>query len=203
MGQGKTIGLYFGTFNPIHIGHLNIAHYFAQYSKLDEVWLVVTPRNPLKIKQSLLADYHRAALVDIALEDYPQLKTSRVEFDLPQPNYTVNTLAVLQEQNPEHSFALIMGEDNLQNLDKWKNYEWLLEHIPILVYPRISHLENSPSKSKITGNITHVKAPIFELSSTFIRKSIERGLDIRPMLPEKVWRYIDEMNFYKKKPPSL
>lgn len=203
MGQGKTIGLYFGTFNPIHIGHLNIAHYFAQYSKLDEVWLVVTPRNPLKIKQSLLADYHRAALVDIALEDYPQLKTSRVEFDLPQPNYTVNTLAVLQEQNPEHSFALIMGEDNLQNLHKWKNYEWLLEHIPILVYPRISHLENSPSKAKNTGNITHVKAPIFELSSTFIRKSIERGLDIRPMLPEKVWRYIDEMNFYKKKPPSL
>ena len=203
MGQGKTIGLYFGTFNPIHIGHLNIAHYFAQYSKLDEVWLVVTPRNPLKLKQSLLADYHRAALVDIALEDYPQLKTSRVEFDLPQPNYTVNTLAVLQEQNPEHSFALIMGEDNLQNLHKWKNYEWLLEHIPILVYPRISHLENSPSKSKITGNITPVKAPIFELSSTFIRKSIERGLDIRPMLPEKVWRYIDEMNFYKKKPPSL
>ncbi|HCK05527.1 MAG TPA: nicotinic acid mononucleotide adenylyltransferase, partial [Flavobacteriaceae bacterium] len=96
MGQSKTIGLYFGTFNPIHIGHLNIAHYFAHHSNLDEVWLVVTPENPLKNKQSLLADYHRAALVDIALEDYPRLKTSRVEFDLPQPNYTVNTLAVLQ-----------------------------------------------------------------------------------------------------------
>ena len=120
MGQSKTIGLYFGTFNPIHIGHLNIAHYFAHHSNLDEVWLVVTPENPLKNKQSLLADYHRAALVDIALEDYPRLKTSRVEFDLPQPNYTVNTLAVLQEQNPEHRFALIMGEDNLQNLHKWK-----------------------------------------------------------------------------------
>ena len=203
MGQSKTIGLYFGTFNPIHIGHLNIAHYFAHHSNLDEVWLVVTPENPLKNKQSLLAYYHRAALVDIALEDYPRLKTSRVEFDLPQPNYTVNTLAVLQEQNPEHRFALIMGEDNLQNLHKWKNYEWLLEHIPILVYPRISGREESRSKTYHKGNITQVKAPVFELSSTYIRKRIERGADIRPMLPEKVWRYIDEMNFYKKKPPSL
>jgi nicotinate-nucleotide adenylyltransferase len=200
MGSGKTIGLYFGTFNPIHVGHLNIAHYFAHHSNLDEVWLVVTPQNPLKIKKSLLADYHRAALVDIAVEDYPRLKTCRVEFDLPQPNYTVNTLAVLQERHPDYNFALIMGQDNLENLHKWKNYQWLLEHITILVYPRITSvkdLESGHDQAPFNGNITHIEAPIIEISSTFIRKGIQSGADIRPMLPEKVWRYIDEMNFYK------
>ena len=200
MAKNKTIGLYFGTFNPIHVGHLNIAHYFAHHSDLDEVWLVVTPQNPLKNKKSLLADYHRAALVDIAVEDYPRLKTCRVEFDMPQPNYTVNTLAVLQEQNPDVSFALIMGQDNLDNLHKWKNYQWILQHIPILVYPRIASVkdpENDHDQTQFRGNITSVKAPIIELSSTFIRKAIESGTDVRPMLSENVWRYIDEMNFYK------
>jgi nicotinate-nucleotide adenylyltransferase len=200
MESRKTIGLYFGTFNPIHIGHLNIAHYFAHHSDLDEVWLVVTPQNPLKNKKSLLADYHRAALVDIAVEDYPRLKTCRVEFDMPQPNYTVNTLAVLQEQNPNLSFALIMGQDNLDHLHKWKNYQWILQHIPILVYPRVTGSNgqsNGDDQTQFSGKITKVKAPIFELSSTFIRKNIKIGADIRPMLPENVWRYIDEMNFYK------
>jgi nicotinate-nucleotide adenylyltransferase len=197
MGQNKIIGLYFGTFNPIHIGHLNIAHYFAHHSNLDQVWLVVTPQNPLKAKKSLLADYHRAALVDIAIEEYPRLKTSRVEFDLPQPNYTVNTLAVLQEQYPNNTFALIMGQDNLRSLHKWKNYEWLLKNIPILVYPRVQALDSGEPEVKFQGEITEVKAPVFELSSTFIRKGIQDGLDVRPMLPEKVWQYIDEMNFYK------
>ncbi len=200
MKKNKSIGLYFGTFNPIHIGHLNIAHYFAHQSPLDEVWLVVTPQNPLKNKKSLLADYHRAALVDIAIEDYPRLKTCRVEFDLPQPNYTVNTLAVLQEQYSEHRFSLIMGQDNLGHLHKWKNYQWLLEHIPILVYPRLSSektLDSEIVPTQLNGDITPINAPIFELSSTFIRRSIKLGNDIRPMLPEKVWRYIDEMNFYK------
>jgi nicotinate-nucleotide adenylyltransferase len=200
MGENKSIGLYFGTFNPIHVGHLNIAHYFAHHSTLDEVWLVVTPQNPLKNKKSLLADYHRAALVDIAIEDYPRLKTSRVEFDMPQPNYTVNTLAVLQEQYPSHTFSLIMGQDNLDHLQKWKNYQWLLAHIPILVYPRVAAAltqSNQETLAQFKGDITHVNAPVFELSSTFIRQGIKRGDDIRPMLPEKVWRYIDEMNFYK------
>lgn len=201
MGQKKSIGLYFGTFNPIHIGHLNIAHYFAHHSTLDEVWLVITPQNPLKTKQSLLADYHRAALVDIALEDYPKLKTCRVEFDLPQPNYTVNTLAVLQEQHPELLFTLIMGQDNLVHFKKWKNYQWILNEIPIMVYPRAlstDMLKKSGLESiNLEGDITQVNAPIFELSATFIRQGIKQGKDVRPMLPERVWQYIDEMNFYK------
>tara|TARA_B100001287_G_C22442213_1_gene416533 strand:- start:5 stop:613 length:609 start_codon:yes stop_codon:yes gene_type:complete len=201
MEQKKSIGLFFGTFNPIHIGHINIAHYFAHHSTLDEVWFVITPLNPLKNKQSLLSDYHRAALVDIAVENYRKLKTCRVEFDLPQPNYTVNTLAVLQEQHKDIIFTLIMGQDNLIHFKKWKNYHWILAEIPIMVYPRVLGLENAEksisSPQDLDGDITHVKAPIFEISATFIRKGIKQGEDIRPMLQDKVWRYIDEMNFYK------
>jgi nicotinate-nucleotide adenylyltransferase len=196
MKKSKRIGLFFGTFNPIHTGHLNLANYFAEFSDLDQVWLVVTPHNPLKDKKSLLADHHRLAMVRIAIEDYPRLRASNVEFDLPQPNYTVNTLAYLEEAHPENEFCLIMGTDNLNSLHKWKNYEVILERYPIYVYPRITTpAEWEPPKGK--GNIHFVKAPIFELSSTFIRKSIRNGKDIRPMLPHGVWKYLDEMNFYK------
>jgi nicotinate-nucleotide adenylyltransferase len=196
MAAEKRIGLYFGTFNPIHIGHLTIANHMAEFSDLNEVWLVVTPHNPHKKKKTLLDDTHRLSMVRIAVEDYPKLKASTVEFDLPQPNYTVNTLAHLEEQHPGHSFCLIMGEDNLKSFHRWKNYEVILERYAIYVYPRIS--KGIPDTQLLEHpKITKIEAPIMELSSTFIRKSLKKGKNIRPMLPEKVWQYLDEMHFYK------
>ena len=192
----KKIGLYFGTFNPIHVGHLTISNYMVEFSDLDEVWLVVTPHNPHKKKSSLLDDTHRLAMARIALEDYPKLKASNVEFGLDQPNYTVNTLVYLEEKYPDFSFCLIMGEDNLKSFHKWKNYEVILERYPIYVYPRVSE-GKIETKFDNHPKIHSVNAPIMELSSTFIRNCIKTGKNIRPMLPESVWKYIDEMNFYK------
>ncbi len=189
-------GLFFGSFNPIHIGHLIIANHLVEYSDLDEVWFVVTPHNPFKEKKSLLADHHRFRMVLEATEDYPKLKPSKIEWGLPQPNYTVNTLAYLDEKYPEHQFNLIMGEDNLRSFHKWKNYEVILENYHIYVYPRISDQKGDP-ELKNHPKIHSVKAPIVEISSTFIRKAIPEGKNIRPLLPEKVWKYLDEMNFYR------
>ena len=199
--MSKKIGLFFGTFNPIHVGHLIIANHMAEFSELNEVWLVVTPHNPHKKKNTLLEDTHRLAMVRIATEAYPKLKASTIEFDLPQPNYTVNTLAVLEEKHPNKEFCLIMGEDNLKNLHKWKNYEVILERYPIFIYPRIS--ENLERDANLIlekkASVTLINAPIVELSSTFIRKNIAINKNIKPMLSKNVWHYIDEMNFYKKK----
>ena len=197
MGTAKKIGLYFGTFNPIHVGHLTIANHMVEFSDLDEVWMVVTPHNPHKKNKTLLDDIHRLAMVRIAIEDYPHIKASTVEFDLPQPNYTVNTLTHLEEQYPHQHFCLIMGEDNLRNFHKWKNYEVILNNYALYVYPRIG--EGSVDEEfKMHPNVHSVKAPIMEISSTFIRNGIKEGKNIRPMLPEKVWNYLDEMHFYKK-----
>jgi len=192
----KKIGLYFGTFNPLHVGHVTIANYMAEFSDLDEVWLVVTPHNPHKKKKTLLDDHHRLSMVKIAVENFSKLKASNIEFDLPQPNYTVNTLAHLEEKYPKLAFSLIMGEDNLKSFHKWKNYEVILERFSIYVYPRISE---GKVEHQFIGHpkIKKVQAPIMELSSTFIRKSIHDQKDIRPMLPDAVWKYIDEMNFYR------
>src|SRR5690606_15918098 len=192
----KKTGLYFGTFNPIHVGHLIIANHLAEFSDLDEIWFVVTPHNPLKKKKTLLEDHHRLAMVRIAVEDYPKLQASNVEFDLPQPNYTVNTLAYLEEKHPEKNFCLIMGEDNLKGLQKWKNYEVILERYSIYVYPRISE-GTVEIQFKNHEKIKKIDAPIIELSSTFIRKGIKSGKNIRPMLSAEVWKYLDEMNFYR------
>lgn len=196
MAGKKRIGLYFGTFNPIHIGHLIIANYMVEFSDLEEVWMVVTPHNPHKKKNTLLDDHHRLAMVRIALEDYPKLKASTIEFGLEQPNYTVNTLALLEEKHPEKDFCLIMGEDNLKSFHKWKNYEVILERYALYVYPRISQ-KTVETPLKNNANIHKVNAPIIELSSTFIRKSIQEGKNIRPMVSAPVWTYLDEMNFYK------
>lgn len=192
----KNIGLYFGTFNPIHVGHLAIANHMAEFSTLDEIWMVVTPHNPFKKKSSLLDNHHRLEMVRLATDHYPKLKPSNIEFDLPQPNYTVNTLAVLEEKYPDYQFNLIMGEDNLKSLHKWKNYEVILERYSIFVYPRISE---GTVEHQFTDHpkIAMVDAPIMEISSTFIRKSIANAKNIRPLLPEAVWQYCDEMNFYR------
>ncbi|MCK8523195.1 nicotinate (nicotinamide) nucleotide adenylyltransferase [Aquimarina sp. D1M17] len=193
----KAIGLYFGTFNPIHVGHLAIANHMAEFSDLDEIWMVVTPHNPFKKKSSLLDNHHRYEMVYRATESYAKLKPSDIEFKLPQPNYTVHTLAHLQELHPEYTFHLIMGEDNLKSFHKWKNYEVILENHQIYVYPRISEgiiehqFEDHPK-------IHRIGAPIMEISSTFIRNSISEGKNVKPLLAKEVWEYIDEMSFYKK-----
>jgi len=191
------VGLFFGTFNPIHVGHLTIANHIAEYSDLNQVWFVVTPHSPFKKKNSLLDDHQRLEMVYRATKDYPKLRQSDIEFKLPQPNYTVNTLAHLEEKYPDHEFALIMGEDNLKSFHKWKNYLIILEMHDIYVYPRVSEGKVETEFDE-HPRIHHVDAPIMELSSTFIRKSIKEGKNVRPMLPENVWEYLDEMNFYKK-----
>ncbi|OBQ57109.1 nicotinate-nucleotide adenylyltransferase [Tamlana sp. s12] len=190
------IGLYFGSFNPIHIGHMVIGNHISEYSNLDEVWFVVTPHNPFKEKKTLLANHHRLEMVYRATEPYQKLQACNIEFNLPQPNYTINTLVYLQEKYPNKEFSLIMGEDNLKSFHKWKNYQLILENHFIYVYPRIS--ENKV-ETQFDGHekIIHIDAPIMQLSSSFIRKSIADGKNIQPMLPEHVWEYMDEMNFYR------
>ncbi len=191
------IGLYFGTFNPIHVGHLIIANHMVENSDLDEIWLVVTPHNPFKKKSSLLDNHHRYELAFLATERYPKIKPSKIEFDLPQPNYTVNTLAHISEKFPQHRFSLIMGEDNLKSFHKWKNYETILEFHNIYVYPRISEGKTA-TKFDEHSKIHLVDSPIIQISSTQIRNGIKEGKNVEPMLPEAVWKYIDEMNFYRK-----
>jgi nicotinate-nucleotide adenylyltransferase len=191
------IGLYFGSFNPIHLGHLIIANHLAEHTDLDQIWMMVTPHNPLKEKKSLLEDSQRLNLVHLAVEDYPNIKASDFEFKLPQPNFTINTLAHFQDKFPLHQLALIMGEDNLKSFHKWKNYETILENHEIFVYPRITD-EISVLDLKNNPKIHYISAPIVEISSTFIRQSIKNNKNVRPLLPDKVWKYIDHNNFYKK-----
>jgi|TARA_B110000908_G_C10132591_1_gene392936 nicotinate-nucleotide adenylyltransferase len=190
------IGLFFGTYNPIHVGHLIIANHLAEHSDLDQVWLIVTPQSPHKKKQSLLDNHQRLELVFRATKDFPKLVPSAIEFNLPKPNYTVHTLAYLEEKHPGQQFALIMGEDNLRSLPKWKNADVIMGNYPIYVYPRkLKTATESVSYSSET--VTHIDAPIMEISSTFIRQQIKGGKNIKPLLPLAVWDYIDEMNLYK------
>ena len=192
----KKIGLYFGTFNPVHIGHMVIANHLVEFSDLDEVWMVVTPHNPFKKKASLLENHHRYQMVYEATAAYPKIKPSDIEFKLPQPNYTIDTLAYISEKYPDHQFSLIMGEDNLKSFHKWKNYEVILENYNIYVYPRISEKKIS-SQLVDHYRIHKIEAPIMEVSSTSIRNGIRDKKNVRPLLPEAVWKYVDEMNFYK------
>ena len=195
--MNKKVGLFFGSFNPIHVGHLIIGNHMAEFSDLEEVWFVVTPHNPHKKKKSLLDDVHRLAMVRIAIEDFTNLKASNIEFDLPQPNFTINTLVVLEEKYPSVDFCLIMGEDNLKSFHKWKNYDIILENHTIYCYPRIS---NGEIKSKFENHpkIHKIDAPIIEISATLIRQGIKNNKNVVPMLSVETWKYIDEMNFYRK-----
>lgn len=202
------IGLYFGTFNPIHVGHLVIANYMADYTDLDQVWLMVTPQNPLKVKSSLLADYHRLALVRVAIEDNTNLSASDIEFKLPKPSYTATTLAYLKEKYPDNEFSLIMGEDNLRTFHKWYNHEVILKNHKFYVYPRVLTTQEEEEVREI-GNLhdnllsDHPNvifcndAPVMKVSSSFVRHAIKEGKDVRYLLTEPVQKYIEEMNFYK------
>ena len=187
------IGLFFGSFNPIHIGHKVIASYLVDFTDLDKVMFVVSPQNPLKQKISLLDQYHRLQIIRAEIEDNSKLAVSDIEFDMPKPSYTIDTLVRLKEKYPENDYSIIMGSDNLQNFHKWKNYEQILEDYSIYVYPRPGY-EISGSHKNI-----HVieGVPQMEISSSFIRKSIKEGKDISYLMPEKAWIYTDEMNFYK------
>jgi nicotinate-nucleotide adenylyltransferase len=196
------VGLFFGTFNPIHVGHLIIANYMANFTSLDQVWLVVSPHNPLKEKSTLLGDQHRLTLVRIAVEENPKLWASDIEFSMPQPSYTVKTLAILKEKYPNNTFSLIMGEDNLRSFPKWYNYEKILEEYPIFVYPRLRTAaeENHTIIEHILAHPNvHIcnDVPVMNLSASFIRESIQNKKDVRYLLTESVLTYIDEMHFYR------
>lgn len=193
--MNKKIGLLFGSFNPFHIGHLIAANHLAEYTDLWEVWLVVTPYNPLKEKQTLLAAHHRLEMVRRATEAYPKLKPCNVEFSLPQPNYTVDTLTHLQEKY-SHDFALIIGEDALKTFNRWKNYNVILNKYPLYVYPRMGAGELLPELQN-HFHIQYVSAPMIGISSTQIREGIHSNKNVRPLLPPEVWQYIYEMNCYK------
>lgn len=205
-------GLFFGSFNPIHIGHMAIANYMVAFTDIQQVWFVVSPHNPLKEKKTLLSDTHRLRLVREAIADDTRFKASNIEFKLPQPSYTINTLAYLKEKYPAKQFALIIGADNLQTFHKWKNYQEILKQYELYVYPRHNY-SPSPSRlrealwrSKVESPVVkpdHPKvklttAPIMEISSTFIREAIRDKKDIRHYLPEAVYKYIVEMHFYEK-----
>ena len=199
----KKVGLYFGTFNPIHVGHLIISNYMVGYTNLDEVWFVVSPLNPLKKKESLLEDYHRLNLVRIAIEQNPKLKASNEEFNLPIPSYTINTLTHLKEKYSGHEFNLIMGEDNLRSFKKWKNHEEILKYHYLYVYPRVLTEQEKLDQSNLENSVDHPKvirceAPVMKISSSFIRKAISENKDVRYLLTPEVYKYVEEMNFYKK-----
>ena len=190
------IGLFFGSFNPIHVGHLIIANYLVEHTDLDRVWLVVSPQNPLKQKSTLANDYDRLHLVRLAVEDHPKLEASKVEFALPKPSYTVDTLAHLHELHSEHDFVLIMGGDSLASLPKWKNYEQLLEQNQIYVYSRPGYapaevLQRHPS-------VRQFEAPLMQISASFVRQCLREGKSVRYLVTEPVFNYLEGSNLYRK-----
>jgi nicotinate-nucleotide adenylyltransferase len=197
----STIGLYFGSFNPIHIGHMAIAGYMTQYAGLDQIWFVVSPLNPLKRKETLLADHQRLHMVNLAIGKNDILKASDIEFKLPMPSYTIDTLTYLSEKYPKNKFVLVMGEDNLNTLHKWKNINELITKTSVYVYPRPdSEKPASPQLEQVLSkaDIHYVNAPLMDISGTFIRNGIKNGKDMSYFLPPSVWQYISEMHFYER-----
>ncbi len=187
------VGLYFGSFNPIHTGHLIIASHVANYTDMDQVWFVVSPQNPLKPSSVLLNEYHRLFLVQLAVEEDPRLRATDVEFKLPRPSYTIDTLTYLQEKYPRHEFSLIMGSDSFQNLKRWKNYELLVKNYPFIIYRR----PQFPVQDSLGATITILVAPMLEISATQIRDNIKEGRTIRYLVPDKVREEIEQNRYYK------
>ena len=188
------IGLFFGSYNPIHVGHLIIANFMANHTSLDKVWLVVSPHNPLKDKKDLIQVYDRLEMAKLATEKAQNIVVSDVELKLAQPSYTIDTLTLLRDLYPEHQFVLIMGSDNLKSLKKWKNYELILRDYQIYVYPRPGYqnaeLESHPS-------VTVTSTPLMEISSTFIRKAISQSKNVKYFLPDEVLEFIESKSLYK------
>ncbi len=189
------IGLYFGSFNPIHTGHLIIANHILEHSELDKIWFVVSPHNPLKESHTLLNEYDRLHLAELAIKDNNKFRASNVEFHLPKPSYTIDTLTYLTEKFPLEKFTVIMGSDSYQNLSRWKNYEKLLEHYAILVYERPGFIVDREALPK---NVTVLKAPLLEISSTHIRNMVKQGKSIRYLVPDAVMDSITENRYYQK-----
>ena len=191
------IGLYFGSFNPVHTGHLIIAQHFLNETELSQIWLVVSPQNPFKQQKQLLNEYDRLHLVNLAIEKSQNLKATDIEFRLPKPSYTINTLTYLKEKHPQHEFAIIMGSDSLQNLDQWKNADQIMEGYPIYVYERPGFAaKNEKVKKLITRS-----APLLEISATHIRELIQKGKSIRFLVPDAVCDEIENAGYYKLKDP--
>ena len=187
------IGLFFGSFNPMHIGHKVIASYIAEYTDLEKVCFIVSPQNPFKKKQNLLAEYHRLMIIRMEIEDNPKLQVSDIEFNMPKPSYTIDTLVRLQEKYPENEYSIIMGSDNFHTFHKWKDYEQILSNHSVYVYtrPGLDINRNNENIHIIQG------VPQINISASFIRESIKQKKDVSYLVPEKAWQYIDEMNFYK------
>ncbi len=207
LNMKKNVALFFGTFNPMHIGHLAIGDYIAQLDEVDEVWFVVSPQNPLKEKESMLADYHRLAIVREAIQDNSRLRVSDIEFSMPIPSYTSDTLAYLDDKYPEIEFSIIMGQDNLKTFPKWKNYKVILDNYRVWVYPRVNTEYNS--KHKVDDELIdelytheHVRlikeVPVMAISSSFIRSLIKEGKEVKYLLSPPVLKYVQEMHFYEK-----
>lgn len=189
------IGLYFGSFNPIHTGHLIIAQHILNHTEIQRLWFVISPHNPLKDKASLANDRDRLHLVQLAIEDNPSMKASDIEFKLPQPSYTIDTLTYIKEKYPRYEFALIMGADNLLSLPKWKNYQLLINNYPIYIYKR----PNYPIESALVQheNIHVLDTPLLDISSTWIRQLIKTKKSIRYLVPEKVFEYLESSHLYR------
>jgi len=187
------VGLFFGSFNPVHIGHMAIANYITEFAGLKQVWFVVSPQNPFKKREDLLNDIDRYEMVLKAIGDDPRFRVTDIESRMPKPSYTIDTLKQLTGKYPNHNFSLIVGSDILESFTRWKEYQSILDNFPVLVYPR---------PGAVPASFTHpcirtLDAPLIEISSTFLRNAIREGRNMRCFFPEKVWEYLDKMNFYR------
>lgn len=186
------IGLFFGSFNPIHIGHLILANHVQQHTEIDKLWFVISPHNPLKESHSLLNEYDRLHLVELAIADNPKFRASRVEFQLPKPSYTIDTLTYLSERFPLERFSIVLGSDSLQNIKRWKNWDKLVAQYPLIIYKR----PGFPVEIPAGANAQVVEAPMLDISASFIRKEIHAKRSVQYLLPDAVWKYVLENRYY-------